>query len=119
MSKDVAKGTSLPKPAPPYPIQETLTQLGAQTGQISGLQTFSRAPVLGFAHLICEGGRMSKPKRAALYVRVSTDKQSVENQIRDLRLVAERRGWQVVEIYRDEVSAAPSGATSDRALTPC
>ena len=45
---------------------------------------------------------MSKPKRAALYVRVSTDKQSVENQIRDLRLVAERRGWQVVEIYRDE-----------------
>jgi DNA invertase Pin-like site-specific DNA recombinase len=45
---------------------------------------------------------MSKPKRAALYLRVSTDKQSVENQIRDLRLVAERRGWQVVEIYRDE-----------------
>jgi DNA invertase Pin-like site-specific DNA recombinase len=45
---------------------------------------------------------MSKPKRAALYVRVSTDKQCVENQIRDLRLVAERRGWQVVEIYRDE-----------------
>jgi DNA invertase Pin-like site-specific DNA recombinase len=45
---------------------------------------------------------MSKAKRAALYVRVSTDKQSVENQIRDLRLVAERRGWQVVEIYRDE-----------------
>ena len=115
MSKDVAKGTSLPKPAPPYPIQETLTQLGAQTGQISGLQTFSRAPVLGFAHLICEGAQF--PNRN--YVRVSTDKQSVENQIRDLRLVAERRGWQVVEIYRDEVSAAPSGATSDRALTPC
>jgi DNA invertase Pin-like site-specific DNA recombinase len=45
---------------------------------------------------------MSKAKRAALYVRVSTDKQSVENQIRDLRLVAERRGWRVVEIYRDE-----------------
>jgi DNA invertase Pin-like site-specific DNA recombinase len=45
---------------------------------------------------------MSKPKRAALYVRVSTDKQSAENQIRDLSIVAERRGWQVVEIYRDE-----------------
>ena len=40
-------------------------------------------------------------RRAALYVRVSTDHQSVENQIRELRLVAARRGWQVVEIYRD------------------
>jgi DNA invertase Pin-like site-specific DNA recombinase len=35
---------------------------------------------------------MSKTiKRAALYVRVSTDHQSVENQIRELRQVAERR----------------------------
>ena len=58
--------------------------------------------MLCFADLICDGGPMSNPKRAALYVRVSTDKQCVENQIRDLRLVAERRGWQVVEIYRDE-----------------
>jgi DNA invertase Pin-like site-specific DNA recombinase len=40
-------------------------------------------------------------KRAALYVRVSTDHQSVENQIRDLRHVAERRGWEVVETYSD------------------
>jgi DNA invertase Pin-like site-specific DNA recombinase len=40
-------------------------------------------------------------KRAALYVRVSTDHQSVENQIRELKAVAERRGWQVVEVYRD------------------
>jgi DNA invertase Pin-like site-specific DNA recombinase len=46
-------------------------------------------------------------KRAALYVRVSTDHQSVENQIRELRQVAERRGWQVGEIYRD---AGISGA---------
>ena len=40
-------------------------------------------------------------KRAALYVRVSTDHQSVENQIRELRQVAERRGWEVVETYSD------------------
>jgi DNA invertase Pin-like site-specific DNA recombinase len=40
-------------------------------------------------------------KRAALYVRVSTDHQSVENQIQQLRQVAERRGWNIVEIYRD------------------
>jgi len=51
---------------------------------------------------------MSKAiKRAALYVRVSTDHQSVENQIRELRQVAERRGWHVAELYRD---AGISGA---------
>ena len=46
-------------------------------------------------------------KRAAIYVRVSTDKQTVENQIRELRQIAERRGWEVVEEYRD---AGISGA---------
>jgi DNA invertase Pin-like site-specific DNA recombinase len=40
-------------------------------------------------------------KRAALYVRVSTDHQTVENQVRELTQVAECRGWGVVEIYRD------------------
>src|SRR5689334_17836472 len=34
----------------------------------------------------------SKTKRAALYTRVSTDRQTVENQISELRQVAERRG---------------------------
>jgi DNA invertase Pin-like site-specific DNA recombinase len=46
-------------------------------------------------------------KRAALYVRVSTDSQTVENQIRELRQVAGRRGWEVVEVYSD---AGISGA---------
>jgi DNA invertase Pin-like site-specific DNA recombinase len=49
----------------------------------------------------------SGTKRAALYVRVSTDAQTVENQIRELRQVAKRRGWDVVEVYRD---AGISGA---------
>lgn len=40
-------------------------------------------------------------KRAAIYVRVSTDKQTVENQVTVLREVAERRGWQVVKQYSD------------------
>ena len=31
-------------------------------------------------------------KRAALYVRVSTDKQTVENQVQALHEIAERRG---------------------------
>lgn len=46
-------------------------------------------------------------KRTALYVRVSTDGQTVENQVRELRQVAERRGWQIVETYSD---AGISGA---------
>jgi DNA invertase Pin-like site-specific DNA recombinase len=55
-----------------------------------------------------EEALMSKAaKRAALYVRVSTDHQTVENQVSELRKVAERRGWDVVEIYKD---AGISGA---------
>ena len=46
-------------------------------------------------------------KRAAIYVRVSTDKQTVENQVTALRQIAERRGWDVVEQYSD---AGISGA---------
>jgi DNA invertase Pin-like site-specific DNA recombinase len=46
-------------------------------------------------------------KRAAIYVRVSTDKQTVENQVAALRQIAERRGWEVVEQYQD---AGISGA---------
>jgi DNA invertase Pin-like site-specific DNA recombinase len=48
-------------------------------------------------------------KRAALYVRVSTDAQTVENQLRELRQVAKRRGWEVIEVYSD---AGISGAKS-------
>src|ERR1044072_5985003 len=40
-------------------------------------------------------------KRAALYVRVSTDKQTVENQVRELTAIAQRRGWEVVATYSD------------------
>jgi DNA invertase Pin-like site-specific DNA recombinase len=46
-------------------------------------------------------------KKAAIYVRVSTDKQTVENQLLQLRQIAERRGWEVVEQYHD---AGISGA---------
>jgi Resolvase, N terminal domain len=37
---------------------------------------------------------------------ISTDHQSVENQVRELKQVAERRGWTVEEIYRDAVAWA-------------
>jgi DNA invertase Pin-like site-specific DNA recombinase len=40
-------------------------------------------------------------KRAILYLRVSTIDQTTANQERELREVAERAGWEVVNVYRD------------------
>jgi DNA invertase Pin-like site-specific DNA recombinase len=48
-------------------------------------------------------------KRAAIYVRVSTDKQTVENQVTALRQIAERRGWQVIEQYSDAGISSAKG----------
>lgn len=42
-----------------------------------------------------------KAKRAGLYIRVSTDGQTVENQRLALQTVAERRGWEIVQTYSD------------------
>jgi DNA invertase Pin-like site-specific DNA recombinase len=44
---------------------------------------------------------MSKIRRAALYLRVSTDSQTSDNQRQVLTGVAERRGWQIVQTYQD------------------
>ena len=52
-------------------------------------------------------------KRAAIYVRVSTDRQTVENQLRELRQIAERRGWEVVKEY-DDAGISGSKARNDR-----
>ena len=52
-------------------------------------------------------------RRAALYLRVSTDKQTVENQEIQLRQIAERRGWEVVEVYNDAGISGTKGR-SDR-----
>jgi DNA invertase Pin-like site-specific DNA recombinase len=41
-------------------------------------------------------------KRAAIYLRVSTDEQTTENQERALREVAARSGHEIVAVYRDE-----------------
>ena len=51
-------------------------------------------------------------KRAAIYVRVSTDRQTIENQLRELRQIAERRGWEVADEHHD---AGISGAKSREA----
>ena len=51
-----------------------------------------------------------KPKRAAIYARVSTQKnQTPENQIIRLREVAERAGWEVVEEYVDKGISGAKG----------
>ena len=52
-----------------------------------------------------------KPKRAALYTRVSTDEQNTEAQERALREYVQRRGWKVQKIYRDQ---GQSGASAKR-----
>lgn len=48
-------------------------------------------------------------KRAALYLRVSTSEQTVENQRRDLQEAARRRGWTVVAVYQDEAISGSKG----------
>jgi hypothetical protein len=49
------------------------------------------------------------PLRVAIYSRVSTDHQTTENQERELQAIAERIGWTVVKVYRDQgVSGAKS-----------
>ena len=50
---------------------------------------------------------MAKMNRAALYVRVSTDGQTTDNQRLALEAVAGQRGWFVVAVYED---AGISGA---------
>ena len=51
-------------------------------------------------------------RRAAIYVRVSTDQQAVDNQIRELRQIAEQRGWTVVHVYSDAGISGAKGRDS-------
>jgi DNA invertase Pin-like site-specific DNA recombinase len=48
-------------------------------------------------------------KRAALYLRVSTQDQTTANQERELRQVAERAGWEVVHVYKDHGISGTKG----------
>jgi len=50
-----------------------------------------------------------RPPRVAIYTRVSTDRQSVDNQLRELRQVADRMGWQVVEEFSDRGISGAKG----------
>ena len=48
-------------------------------------------------------------KRVAFYARVSTDKQTTENQLRELRAIAEKNGWDIVAEYVDEGISGAKG----------
>lgn len=52
---------------------------------------------------------MTKPRRAALYARVSTTGQTTENQLRELRTAAERNGWEVVQEFVDRGISGAKG----------
>jgi len=50
----------------------------------------------------------AKPKRAALYCRISTGEQHLETQLLDLRELAKQRGYEIVHEYTDVVSGTKS-----------
>ncbi len=52
---------------------------------------------------------LKKPRRVALYVRVSTKDQTTEHQRRELNEVAERAGWNVVATFCDEGVSGAKG----------
>lgn len=53
--------------------------------------------------------KITKAPRVALYARVSTDRQSTENQLRELRQAAERLGWAVVGEFVDRGISGAKG----------
>src|ERR1700686_4319959 len=55
---------------------------------------------------MCDMLELPSMKRAALYLRVSTLDQHPENQLYDLRQMAQQRGYQIVEEYTDRISGA-------------
>lgn len=48
-------------------------------------------------------------KRVAIYARVSTDGQDAENQLAELRTVAQRHGWEIVQTYVDHGISGAKG----------
>jgi DNA invertase Pin-like site-specific DNA recombinase len=62
-------------------------------------------------------------KQVAIYVRVSTSQQTVQNQLDALREVANRSGYSIVEEYRDEGISGAKGRIDrpalDRMLNDC
>jgi DNA invertase Pin-like site-specific DNA recombinase len=52
-------------------------------------------------------------------VRVSTGSQTTENQERELRAVAAKAGWEIVQVYRDAGISGAKGRRHHLELSPC
>ena len=55
-------------------------------------------------------------KKVAIYARVSTDKQTCENQIFALKEIAERSGYNIVQMYEDKGISGSKGREDRPAL---
>ncbi len=55
-------------------------------------------------------------KRIAIYARVSTDKQTVDNQLIELRSLCERLGYTIVQEYTDNGISGAKGRNDRPAL---
>ena len=62
------------------------------------------------------GKSSTNPLRVALYARVSTSGQTVANQLEELKAVAKRSGWQIVQIQQDEGISGTKGRAQRPAL---
>jgi DNA invertase Pin-like site-specific DNA recombinase len=60
-----------------------------------------------------------KTKRAAVYTRVSTDQQTTQNQLAQLRVVAKRMGGRFPRNLSITGSAVPRTEPSGPSSTPC
>lgn len=59
---------------------------------------------------------MPKPLRAALYLRVSTTDQTTDNQLPDLQALADRRGFEIVQMFSENISAVKTRPEFERML---
>ena len=54
-------------------------------------------------------GQTTTPKRAVIYTRVSTDGQTTDNQLLELKKAAEHAGWEIVGVYEDKGISGSKG----------
>lgn len=67
---------------------------------------------MGAHHLVDGSGFheiVFEMKKVAIYARVSTDSQTVENQLQELQGVAQRNGWIVTSVFTDEGISGAKG----------
>lgn len=63
-------------------------------------------------HYFCASDNGVREMKVAIYARVSTVDQNYEGQLEELHALAERSGWEIVEVYSEKISGTK--ATEDR-----